>query len=230
LTDANKYVFIVLPIQREDSLEEEKAALRHLKQICREMFSFATRNKRFAPVGFDMALIACREIVIPELQEWFKKELKKVLEDAKTDVNLDDINALSVRWMDLDANNIVIAAKTQLSAKDPENSRIWYEALTIPRYGTIALLALGVDAETLADLLGLWWDTQEEKKRGKEISFIVERFLDLEGSQDALKNLLKHKGGGWSIELRMTINRELEARHIDPIFPALPRKPVSISV
>jgi hypothetical protein len=162
-------------------------------------------------VGFSEALHACMRLRIPSAESWFETQLEEILYPKEGHENT---------WKDLESRKIVAAAVIQIPVKDGRYQNLWDKFLTLAKFSTYALYALESNPKDRLRFLGAWWKT-DSADRNRTLELILTQTIEVcreDDEHEEFLSCLRRHGGEWPMELRMAINDELYAKHIQPAF------------
>jgi hypothetical protein len=164
------------------------------------------------PAYFRPLLRLCQQVALPPTAPWFLQELKSLAEQPES---------FAARWLEEGlSNEIFFAALRQAPGRPGSPARAhWESLLNLPESTTLALSALGTSMQEQVSHLATWWSACPHEERELELSQLIFEALT-EGEEEARAIL-----GNASLpsDLRVAIDRELEAQGSRPVFSSSKR-------
>jgi hypothetical protein len=163
------------------------------------------------PAYFRGLLRICQQVRLPQTSGWFGEEM---------DALAREMNRREEQWGGYEAGKeIAYAAVTQAPGLTVAASRAaWERLLGVPRYATIAFIALSQTFSDQVRHLGRWWAACEAGERGRELAQLLDSALRREGEARVRSLLASHVA---------SLPRDLE-QEIDAVFRGLQLREVFV--
>lgn len=161
-----------------------------------------------APLYFLPLLRLCQQVALPPTAPWFLEELKNLAKQPEK---------FAARWQNEGlVDEMLFAALRQAPGRPETPSRPFWEALlSRPGSATLALSALGTSLQEQVSHLAVWWRSCPRQDRNLELSQLIFEALT-EGEEEA--RAILGKASSLPADLRIAIDRELEAQGARPVF------------
>jgi hypothetical protein len=146
----------------------------------------------------------CQQVRLPQASTWFAEKLGALARDVGKQ------NRREERWGGYEtAKEIAYAAVVQSPGLAGAASRpAWERLLEVPRYTTIAFLALSRTFPDQARHLGQWWRTCNADERDRELEQLLDSALRDEG-EARVRALLREHASSLPPELKHAVDATL---------------------
>jgi hypothetical protein len=162
-----------------------------------------------APPFLRPLLRLCQQVALPATGPWLLEELKRLVGHPELLAHSPSKELV---------NEILFAALRQAPGRPKSPARPYWESLlALPESATLSLSALGTSLQEQVSHLAVWWRACPHEERNLELSqFIFEALL--EGAEETRAFL--RAAASLPPDLRVAIDRELEAQGVRPVFAA----------
>ncbi|MBM4034568.1 MAG: hypothetical protein FJ291_22725 [Planctomycetes bacterium] len=185
--------------------------------IARAVLSLLERARKVAPRVpryFGSLVALCELTPLPTTGPWFAREVRELAADS---------DRLEKRWGGYEqAKEIVFAAMVQCPGLPSAASReAWEALLMIPRYATLALLAVGTSFREEARHLKDWWHHCPAGDRERDLDQMIFTALKAHAGNNggtSVQAILRCMARRYPPDLKEALDHALVANGADPAF------------